>query len=192
MLSQIRNILAEPTITVGTFIKPNSIYSRTVLGRSGGYAYFPIVSTVTGLSKASLALVYTIAQIARAIFGSENRRCCLREASFGLGKIGFGLLEAVPIFGNIALWRIDRKKAQLYASLELENVRMNEIRAEKNDLIILVRKNGERFRTIKLQENQEIRLNSEGREIARRDIPILKNKKGAIDSIYRSNRQWAY
>src|ERR1700722_1949448 len=68
--------------------------------------YIPGVSTITGLGRSLLGIVHTIAHLACAIF-SKNRWGHLQEAGIGFKNIVRGVIEAIPIIGNITIGAID-------------------------------------------------------------------------------------
>src|ERR1700722_18020208 len=68
--------------------------------------YIPGVSTITGLGRSLLGIVHTIAHLACAIF-SKNQSDHLQEAGLGLKNIVRGVIEAIPIIGNITIGAID-------------------------------------------------------------------------------------
>ena len=74
--------------------------SSNVLG------YLPVVSTITGLGRTLLGIVHTIVHLACSIF-SKNRDHHFQEVSLGAKNIGRGLIEAIPIIGNITMFIVD-------------------------------------------------------------------------------------
>src|ERR1700722_1527513 len=84
--------------------------------------FIPIVSTITGGGRALLGIVHTIGHLACAIF-AKKQGAHLQEAWFGAKNIGRGLIEAMPIIGNITMFVIDRlriKKHEVMARSYIE------------------------------------------------------------------------
>ena len=63
----------------------------------------PGVSTITGSGRALLGIAHSIFHLASAIFGSKNRAKHLEEAKLGGKNIGQGLVEMIPVIGNIIM-----------------------------------------------------------------------------------------
>lgn len=69
--------------------------------------FIPGVSTVTGIGRAFVALVHTVAHLAKAIFEKQNRKEHLTEAALGFYNFGRGVIEAVPLLGNFVVITFD-------------------------------------------------------------------------------------
>jgi len=88
------------------------------------YGYRPIVSTITGLGRALLGIVHTIVHLVCAIF-SKNREHYLQEASLGAKNIGRGVVEAIPVIGNITMFVIDLLRMNKYEKVAKKHFEMN-------------------------------------------------------------------
>lgn len=95
--------------------------------------YIPVVSTITGLSRALLGLVHTIIHLVCAVFG--NREMHLKEACLGLKNICIGLIEAIPVIGNITILFIDIYRIDKYEKQAQDLINKNH--AAYNDQAVL-------------------------------------------------------
>jgi len=99
------------------------------------YGYIPGVSTITGIGRALLGIVHAIIHLACSIF-SQNRSHHLAEAFLGAKNIGRGLIEAIPIIGNITMFFVDIKRMNRFETMALDHVKN---KAEyKNQSILFV------------------------------------------------------
>ena len=67
----------------------------------------PIVSTVTGTARTLIGLVHTIAHLAKAVFDQQHRDGHLNEAALGFYNFVRGLIEIIPVLGNIVVGIFD-------------------------------------------------------------------------------------
>lgn len=79
--------------------------------------YIPGVSTVSGSIRTLLGIIHTIVHLVAAIFNAKNRAYHLKEAGLGVRNIIRGLVEIIPIAGNITCLTYDgiRMKRQAEA-----------------------------------------------------------------------------
>lgn len=103
------------------YTSTNTITTNSTLNRLG---YIPLVSTITGLSRALLATVHTIVHLGCAIF-LKNRQHHLQEAVLGAKNIGLGTVSAIPIIGNIAVFVIDAKRMKKSQEMAKAHVKTN-------------------------------------------------------------------
>lgn len=68
--------------------------------------YLPLISTVSATGRILLGLVHTIVHLVCAIF-TKNRQNHLQEVILGGKNIGRGLVEVLPLIGNIGLFFMD-------------------------------------------------------------------------------------
>lgn len=88
--------------------------SSTVYGNTmNALGCIPVVSTITGLTRALLGLVYTINHLARSAF-NQHRQYHLQEAKLGAKNIKTGLIESLPIIGNITMYIIYLKREKIF------------------------------------------------------------------------------
>nr|MBA2729050.1 hypothetical protein [Parachlamydiaceae bacterium] len=83
--------------------------------------YIPAVSTISGLARALLGVVHTIVHLACSIF-SDHREHHLQEALLGAKNIVRGLVEAVPIIGNITMFVVDILRVNKYEKMAKEQI----------------------------------------------------------------------
>lgn len=69
--------------------------------------YIPGVSTVTGAYRTLVALVFLVKSAACAIFDTANRVQHLEGIKIAAANIGRGLLEMIPVIGNLFVINID-------------------------------------------------------------------------------------
>ncbi len=86
--------------------------------------YIPVVSTITGLGRALLGIVHTIVHLVCAIF-PKNREHHLQEASLGAKNIGRGLVEAIPVIGNITMVVVDLLRMNKFEKMAKEHIGKN-------------------------------------------------------------------
>lgn len=86
--------------------------------------YIPVVSTITGLGRALLGLVHTIVHLACSIF-SKNRDHHLGEAKLGAKNIGRGLVEAIPVIGNITMVIVDQVRVTKFEKMAADHIDKN-------------------------------------------------------------------
>ncbi len=77
--------------------------------------YIPVLSTVTGFSRSLLGVVHTIVHLVNAIFDAKNRLEHFEEAELGAINIGRGLIEMVPIAGNITMLTVDILRSDIFS-----------------------------------------------------------------------------
>jgi len=102
--------------------------------------YIPIVSTITGCARALLGIIHSIVHLASAIFDSKNRDHHLQEAKLGGYNIGRGIVEMIPVVGNIILLVKDLIIAKKYTDLALDYKKANR-RECSNHLLLFVNGN---------------------------------------------------
>lgn len=86
--------------------------------------YIPVVSTISGLGRTLLGLVHTIVHLACSIF-SKNRDFHLEEAKLGAKNIGRGLVEAIPVIGNITMLIVDRVRMTKFEKMAADHIDKN-------------------------------------------------------------------
>jgi hypothetical protein len=115
---------ATGTILTGSQIRPDIYTIATNEGEDGYYkrelvttlstmnkvGYIPGVSTITGCGRALLGLVHSIVHLVSALFDSKNRSQHLEEAKLGRKNIARGLVEMIPVIGNITMLVVDTKR----------------------------------------------------------------------------------
>ncbi len=69
--------------------------------------YIPGVSTVTGTYRTLVALAFLVKSVAFAIFDAANRVQHLEGIKIAAANIGRGLLEMIPVIGNLFVINID-------------------------------------------------------------------------------------
>jgi hypothetical protein len=69
--------------------------------------YCPVVSTFTGSFRALVGAAYLIKSVACCIFDSPKRAYHVEGIKIAAANIGRGLLEAIPVIGNIFAANID-------------------------------------------------------------------------------------
>ena len=74
--------------------------------------YIPAVSTFTGLGRSLLGLVHTISHLVIALFTQKKHH--LLEVDLGARNFGRGLVEMVPILGNLAMLANDVRRYLKY------------------------------------------------------------------------------
>lgn len=72
--------------------------------------YIPLVSIFTGLYRTLVGLAYLIVSIARAIFDAKGRNLHKESIKIALANMGRGLLEMIPVVGNILAFNIDASR----------------------------------------------------------------------------------
>lgn len=96
--------------------------------------YIPVVSTFSGIGRSLLGIVHSVVHLACAIF-SQNRTHHLSEAKLGAKNIVRGLVEAIPVIGNITLLIVDVMRMKHYQKMAEECIKKNE--AAYNDQAVL-------------------------------------------------------
>lgn len=69
--------------------------------------YIPVISTISGSYRASIGFAYLIKSGARYVFDAENRALHRESIKIAGANLGRGLLEIVPVVGNIFTANID-------------------------------------------------------------------------------------
>lgn len=134
------------SIKEGNGFRSSSTLSSTncTLNKIG---YIPGVSTITGCGRALLGIVHSIVHLASAIFDSKNRSKHLEEAKLGGKNIGRGLVEMIPVIGNITMSVVDV-------------IRMNKFGKQAEEVM---RKNPNEYKN-------QVTLFAYGKEIAKRTV----------------------
>lgn len=101
--------IQRPDIVTIVFTQDHKYVHRSSECWQNTLGYIPVVSTVTGLTRALLGLVHTIAHLACSIF-TKNRDHHLQEAKLGAKNIGIGLVEAIPFIGNIRMFFVNQER----------------------------------------------------------------------------------
>ena len=86
--------------------------------------YLPVVSTISGLGRTLLGVVHTIVHLACAVF-SQNRAHHLQEASLGAKNIGRGVIETIPLIGNITMIAVDLYRMEKFEKMAQEQIAKN-------------------------------------------------------------------
>lgn len=82
----------------------------------------PVISTITGVGRVLFGVAQTIVHLACAIFTDRKRH--LHEAGLGIKNIIRGVVEAIPVIGNITVTVIDHfkdRKLEELANVEYVN-----------------------------------------------------------------------
>jgi hypothetical protein len=87
--------------------------------------YTPVVSTITGCGRALLGVIHSIVHLASAIFDAKNRAHHLEETKLGGKNIGRGLVEMLPIIGNITMFVVDLKRMNKFEKQAKEIMAQN-------------------------------------------------------------------
>jgi hypothetical protein len=114
----------RPDITTIAIVKPGIRNIRSDSSMLNCLGYLPVISTISGLSRALLGTVHTIGHLACAIF-SKHKEHHLQEAKLGLKNIGRGLIEAIPIIGNITMLIIDIQRTSIFENMVKNQIEMN-------------------------------------------------------------------
>jgi len=126
--SATRNILPgslkNPDITTLAFSSTSSYNFSTKAHLLNYFGWGVVISTITGLGRALLGLVHMIIHLVAAIF-STLKDHHLKEAELGAWNFGFGLIEMIPIIGNIAMALINIKRQKHYEKLAKDIVYAN-------------------------------------------------------------------
>ena len=121
--------IERPDITTYFILDQNSGRTgqsmSTSLNKWNAFGYMPIVSTFIGLGRTLLGLVHCVAHLAMAIFDAPNRASHLKEATLGAMNMARGLVEIIPILGNIATYIYDTIRIQNYERMVQETVQHN-------------------------------------------------------------------
>lgn len=85
--------------------------------------WIPIASTFSGLGKVLVALVHTICHVVLAIFVAKSRAHHWEETKLGFKNLLNGLIEIVPLFGNLIRFidfakRVDALKVTITTVVE--------------------------------------------------------------------------
>ncbi len=72
--------------------------------------YIPVISTVTGAYRTLAGLAYSVKCLAGAIFDRNNRAKHKEGLKIGAANMGRGLLEIIPVVGNLATANIDTSR----------------------------------------------------------------------------------
>jgi hypothetical protein len=116
--------MQRPDIVTFMLLKPGSTQTGSTNCRLNLLGYIPVVSTITGLGRALLGLVHTIVHLACSIF-SKNRDHHLEEAKLGAKNIGRGLIEAIPVIGNITMFIVDLKRMNKFEKMAKDQIDKN-------------------------------------------------------------------
>ena len=141
--------------------------------------YIPAVSTVTGLSRALLGLVHTIVHLACSIF-SKNRDHHLEEAKLGAKNIGRGLIEAIPVIGNITMLIVDFKRTSKFEKMAEDHINKN--RSAYNNHITMFIYGKEIARRPTYEVNSE--LENLDREHTQADLERIIRNEEALDRFF--------
>lgn len=83
--------------------------------------YLPLISTITGAGRILLGIVHTIVHLICAIF-TKNRQNHLQEVILAGKNIGRGLVEVLPLIGNIGLFFIDLHRKSKFEKMAQDYV----------------------------------------------------------------------
>lgn len=110
MVSITGNLFASDITLYTKLTKENEKEKRSIgavlNSRLNKLGYITGISTVSGLVRAALGLIHTIAHLACAIF-SKKREDHLQQADIGFKNVVRGLVEATPVIGNISILIVD-------------------------------------------------------------------------------------
>lgn len=115
------------------YLGSRSIPTRSMPCMLNILGYIPVVSTVTGLARALLGIVHIIVHLTCSIF--NNRDHHLAEAKLGLKNIGRGLVEALPIIGNITMLIVDQVRMSKFHKMAEEQI--NKDKAVYNNKVVI-------------------------------------------------------
>jgi hypothetical protein len=128
---------ATGNLLPGSLERPDTVTYRTckLLGRGTStsittaihklnlYGYIPVVSTFTGLGRALLGVVHTIVHLAASIF-SKHKNHHFQEAWLGAKNIGRGVVEAIPIIGNITMLIVDLLRVEKFEKMVMAKINL--------------------------------------------------------------------
>jgi hypothetical protein len=69
--------------------------------------YTPIISTFSGTLRILFGVVHSIVHLAASIFDFKNGKYHIYQVGIGMVNILRGLVEIVPVFGNLTMFAID-------------------------------------------------------------------------------------
>lgn len=95
--------------------------------------YIPVISTISGIGRSLMGLIYTITHLVLAIFKKDKDH--LREVVLGAKNIGRGLVEAIPVIGNVSIFIIDLKRMNKLEKMAKEEIQRNQ--ATYNNQVIM-------------------------------------------------------
>lgn len=107
------------------FISENSNRLGSTLCTFNKLGYIPGISTVTGCGRALLGIVHSIVHLASAVFDSKNRAKHLEEAKLGGKNIARGLIEMIPVIGNITMCVVDWRRTIKFEKQAEEVMKQN-------------------------------------------------------------------
>ena len=85
----------------------NPIFDVPILNSLG---YKPVISTFSGTFRSFLGLIHSIVHLVAALFDHESTEYYINQVGIGILNILRGLVEAIPVFGNLAMLTIDTCK----------------------------------------------------------------------------------
>jgi len=106
------------------------------------FGYMPVMSTITGLGRALLGIIHTIVHLVSAIFDRQNQAQHVQESTLGAKNIARGIVEAIPIAGNLAMYITDEIRIHKFIDMDEERRESNRA-ARNNDEIVILSAYGE-------------------------------------------------
>jgi hypothetical protein len=119
MITSLPGTTARPDLIVGGSTQsdgtpPPSLPCYPAVHTLNCFGYFPLISTISGLGRTLLGIIHTIAHLAKGVFlKSQDWK---EESCAGLKNIGRGVIEMIPIVGNLTTMVIDMLRANSYAT----------------------------------------------------------------------------
>ncbi|CCB86039.1 MULTISPECIES: hypothetical protein [Parachlamydia] len=108
------DLVTQVTVRAGEDVRIKVI-AVSKLNRLG---YIPIISSFSGTARAGLGSFHTVVHLSCAIVG--NRKHNLLEAKLGAKNVARGLVEMIPLIGNVALFLTDTVRLNIYHSKALD------------------------------------------------------------------------
>ncbi len=104
-------------------VNESYMFTRSKICTLNKLGYKPGISTITGIGRALLGIIHTIVHLACFIF-SKHKEHHSGEVKIGVKNIIRGLVEAVPVIGNLTMFYIDKfnkKKSEDLAFKQINN-----------------------------------------------------------------------
>lgn len=97
--------------------------------------YVPVISTISGCCRVLLGIIHTIVHLVAAIFKASHRKDHLQEALLGVRNIVRGIVEMVPVVGNITCLTYDGVKMKRQNALGEEYKKNNAEKCQNNFIL---------------------------------------------------------
>jgi hypothetical protein len=123
MISVTGGFLKGSIVSEGQFLRPDIITTFSDDGETvimhhdicwmNKLGYIPLISSFTGVIRCLIAVVHIAFHLIRAIFEKAAREQHLLEVKLGLENLARGIIEIVPIAGNLTTGIIDLRRVYL-------------------------------------------------------------------------------